>query len=200
MVTMAWSCYFLWVPSYDHAIFHDDHDMILLWSYHGEYESPRSYHGEYESPWSYHGEYESPWSYHGQYESPWSYHVMEWSPCLTMVVNPGCLPIPCFHENWISPQKFSDSVVKSISHEPNNTVKKSVKKWRNYQSLMKRAKEKSSKEKINDKRNMEISFLQPPLSSNIIPASLSKTKWRISFIQPDIISVQPNHKNSILWD
>ena len=31
-----------------------------------------------------------PWSYHGEYESPWSYHVIAWSSCLTMAVSPGC--------------------------------------------------------------------------------------------------------------
>ena len=59
MVTMRWSYYFAWRPCHDHAIFHDDHDMIL------------------------------PWSYHGEYEPPWSYLVIAWSSCLTMAVNPG---------------------------------------------------------------------------------------------------------------
>ena len=56
---MAWSCYSSWPPCHDHAIFHDDHDMIL------------------------------PWSYHGEYESPWSCHVIAWSSCLTITINPG---------------------------------------------------------------------------------------------------------------
>ena len=56
---MTWSCYFPWRPHHDHAIFHDDHAMIL------------------------------PWSYHGEYESPWSYHIIAWSLCLTMAVNTG---------------------------------------------------------------------------------------------------------------
>ena len=56
---MTWSWCFPWRPCYDHALFNDDHDKVLQWSYHGEY------------------------------ESPWSYHVIAWLSCLTMAVNPG---------------------------------------------------------------------------------------------------------------
>ena len=77
---MAWSCYFRWRPCHDHAIFHGDHDMVL------------------------------PWSYHGEYESPWSYHVIAWSSCLTMAVkqssffqknmeNMMIIPWSCY-ESW----------------------------------------------------------------------------------------------------
>ena len=56
---MAWSSYFPWWPYHDHAILHNDHDMIL------------------------------PWSYRGEYESPWSNVGIEWSSSFTMAVNPG---------------------------------------------------------------------------------------------------------------
>ena len=59
MVTIPWSCYLPWRPRHGHALFHDEHDMILTWSYYGEY------------------------------ASPWSYHVIAWSFCLTMVVTPA---------------------------------------------------------------------------------------------------------------
>ena len=60
---MAWSFYFPWRPCHDDAIFYNDHDMIL------------------------------PWSYHSEYDSPWSYHVIAWSSRFTMAVKPvflGC--------------------------------------------------------------------------------------------------------------
>ena len=48
------SCDFPWRPCHDHAIFHNDHDMIWPWSYHGDYESPwsyMSYHDRHVWPW-----------------------------------------------------------------------------------------------------------------------------------------------------
>ena len=79
MTTMPWLCYILRWPCHDHAIFYDNHSIILSSSYHGEY------------------------------KSPWSYHVIAWWLHLTMVwwwLSAGTRSKAPISENWKLCSKF----------------------------------------------------------------------------------------------